>query len=131
MYGEDDNNHHHHDTTAATTAQQQQPTSQRDRNRMAATRCRAKTRAAIQRLEEDERALEERNNLLTAEVAALREHLLLHHNCNCVAIRQYLRNVARIIAQTGGRSVYWGDAAAEEWAAAPCDGESGGDESVH
>lgn len=80
--------------------------SKRARNRLAATKCRAKTKSAITKLEADERALSSRHELLTEEKAQLRdeiyvlkEMLLAHSGCNCILIREYLANTARSVVE--------------------------------
>lgn len=92
------------------------PAVQRERNRMAATKCRAKSKAAISKLEEDERAVtEERNNLyakkevLVDEVLSLRMELIRHGHCvGDNNIQNYLQNAARMIGDSGGRQMIWG-----------------------
>ena len=92
------------------------PAVQRERNRMAATKCRAKSKAAISKLEEDERAVtEERNNLfaqkevLVDEVLSLRMELIRHGNCvGDNNIQNYLQNAARTIGNSGGKNMIWG-----------------------
>ncbi|KAL1900542.1 hypothetical protein Sste5346_002265 [Sporothrix stenoceras] len=92
------------------------PAVQRERNRMAATKCRAKSKAAISKLEEDERAVtEERNNLyaqkevLVDEVLNLRMELIRHGHCvGDKNIQNYLQNAARMIGNSGGRQIIWG-----------------------
>lgn len=76
---------------------------QRERKRLAAYRCRLKTRAAAKRLEREEQAAAEERSQLEACVAQLREEvydlrstLLLHADCDCALIRQYLGNAARL-----------------------------------
>ncbi|ERS98847.1 uncharacterized protein SPSK_04336 [Sporothrix schenckii 1099-18] len=94
----------------------QPPIIQRERNRMAATKCRAKSKAAISKLEEDERAVtEERNNLfaqkevLVDEVLNLRMELIRHGHCvGDNNIQNYLQNAARMIGNSGGRHMIWG-----------------------
>jgi hypothetical protein len=78
-----------------------QANDQRARNRVAATKCRAKTKAAIEKLEADERDASSRREALTAyaailhdEIYRLRHELFRHNNCNCVLIQQYLRYMA-------------------------------------
>lgn len=92
------------------------PAVQRERNRMAATKCRAKSKAAISQLEEDERAVtEERNNLfaqkevLVDEVLNLRMELIRHGHCvGDNNIQNYLQNAARTIGNSGGKNMIWG-----------------------
>lgn len=78
--------------------------SQRQRNRVAATKCRAKSKVAIAELEATERAMSSQNMELSStvmhlreEVLALKNQLLLHGNCDCEHIQQYLTNAARNI----------------------------------
>lgn len=86
---------------------------QRERNRLAAYRCRLKTRAAAKRLEREEQSAAERRSQLEACVAQLRDEvydlrssLLLHADCDCVLIRQYLGNEARLaVLRSGGGEV--------------------------
>lgn len=92
------------------------PAVQRERNRVAATKCRAKTKEAISRLEEHEKAVSDRREYLSAEkaalmneVLALRLELLRHSKCPADAnIQNYLRNAAIMIGQTGGTHPIWG-----------------------
>lgn len=91
------------------------PSSKRARNRVAATKCRAKTKAAIAKLEADERMLSSRHELLTEEKAQLRDEiyvlkkmLLEHSGCNCVLIREYLANTARLVAEAPGDEAGFG-----------------------
>ncbi|CAK7199772.1 hypothetical protein SEUCBS139899_002455 [Sporothrix eucalyptigena] len=89
---------------------------QRERNRMAATKCRAKSKAAISKLEEDERAVTEEHNALFAqkvelvdEVLSLRMELIRHGHCvGDDNIQNYLNNAARMIGNSGGRNMIWG-----------------------
>ncbi|CAK7210387.1 hypothetical protein SBRCBS47491_000764 [Sporothrix bragantina] len=91
-------------------------TVQRERNRMAATKCRAKSKAAISKLEEDERAVTEEHNALFAqkvelvdEVLSLRMELIRHGHCvGDGNIQNYLNNAARMIGNSGGRNMIWG-----------------------
>ncbi|KAJ4415495.1 hypothetical protein N0V82_007297 [Gnomoniopsis sp. IMI 355080] len=80
--------------------------SQRLRSRGAAIKCREKTKAAMAQLEATERAASLEHMELSKTVADLREEvlalknqLLLHGNCNCDVIQQYLRNAARSIGE--------------------------------
>lgn len=80
---------------------------QRQRNRAAATKCRAKSKVAVAELEAMERAMSTEHMELSATVMDLREEvltlknqLLLHGNCNCEHIQQYLTNAARNIGVT-------------------------------
>jgi hypothetical protein len=76
---------------------------------VAATKCRLKTKAAIARLEVEERAASERNAALGGTLAGLREEalvlrsqLLMHSDCGCTLIQQYLANRARRLAASAG-----------------------------
>lgn len=88
------------------------PKDQKARNRQAATKCRLKTKAAITRLEEEEQAASERHAALADlaaglkdEVYMLRNQLLLHTNCQCTLIRQYLENTAKALASGINRPI--------------------------
>ncbi|KAJ4387482.1 hypothetical protein N0V93_008074 [Gnomoniopsis smithogilvyi] len=79
---------------------------QLQRNRRAAVKCREKTKAAMAQLEATERAVSLQHMELSktvadlrGEVLALKNQLLLHGNCDCDAIQQYLRNAARSIGE--------------------------------
>jgi hypothetical protein len=81
-------------------------TCQRERNRIAATKCRLKTKAATTQLTSDEHIVSQRHRLLVDQAASLREEvlhlknlLLQHAHCDCVLIQQYLMNSARIISK--------------------------------
>lgn len=74
---------------------------QRERNRTAATKCRAKTKVVEARLEATERTMWEENMQLSAQVAELRGQVLalknelLHHGyCDCELIQRYIRSEA-------------------------------------
>lgn len=74
---------------------------QRERNRTAATKCRAKTKVVEARLEATERTMWEENTQLTAQVVGLREEvlalkteLLRHGYCDCELIQRYIRSEA-------------------------------------
>lgn len=80
--------------------------SQRQRNRRAATKCREKTKAAVVQLEATEKAvslehmeLSKTVTELRGEVLALKNQLLLHGTCDCDVIQKYLRNAARSIGE--------------------------------
>lgn len=84
------------------------PRDQKSRNRVAATKCRLKTKAATTALEEEEKVESERNYVLSDMVARLKEEyfmlrnqLLMHTNCKCTLIHQYLEKQARSLAETG------------------------------
>ncbi|ROW08542.1 hypothetical protein VPNG_06193 [Cytospora leucostoma] len=94
--------------TASSSAQPRQAQDLRARNRRAATKCRAKAKAATAELEATEREMELKHQELSAqatslqdEVLALKNELLLHGNCDCEPIQQYLTNAAKNII--GGR----------------------------
>jgi hypothetical protein len=98
---------------------------QRERKRLAAYRCRLKTRAAAKRLEREEQAAAEHRSQLEAYVAQLREEvydlrstLLLHADCDCALIRQYLGNAARLAVLHTGSSDVIGDVVGEGGAGA-------------
>jgi hypothetical protein len=81
---------------------------QKSRNRVAATKCRLKTKAATTALEEEEKVESERNYVLSDMAARLREEyfilrnqLLMHTNCKCTLIHQYLEKQAKTLAETG------------------------------
>lgn len=76
------------------------------RNRVAATKCRLKTKATVERLETLEAAGAERNRALAAAAAGLRREvyelhnmLLLHVDCGCEMIQAYLVKRARALAE--------------------------------
>lgn len=82
--------------------------SQRQRSRQAATKCRQKTKAAIAQLEATERAmtlehmeLSKTVSELRREVLILKNELLLHSDCDCDFIQQYLKDAARSIGGGG------------------------------
>ncbi|KAK7747863.1 hypothetical protein SLS53_001113 [Cytospora paraplurivora] len=94
--------------SSSTSAQPRQTQDLRARNRRAATKCRAKAKAAVAELEATEREMESKHQQLSAqaarlqdEVLALKNELLLHGNCDCEPIQQYLTNAAKNII--GGR----------------------------
>jgi len=97
---------------------------QRERNRMAATKCRAKTKAAINQLEEDEREASDRRHTLSSEAAALRSDVLFlrnmvleHHSCACLDKQNYIRNASKLLGRSGGRNPIWGkDGSGGDWA---------------
>lgn len=93
--------------TAAADAQPPSPGSQRERNRTAATKCRAKTKAGVAQLEATERTMSAQNAELSAQVMdlrgqvlALKNELLRHGNCDCQIIQRYLTSEA---IRIGGR----------------------------
>lgn len=74
----------------------------RDRNRAAASRYRAKTQAAFAQLEVEEREVSERRQSLLAsasrlrdEVFQLKNELLRHADCDCPLIQGYLSHAAK------------------------------------
>ncbi len=102
------------------------PAVQRERNRVAATKCRAKSKATISKLEQDERLVSDRRDSLSAErsklmneVLRLRMELLSHGHCySDQNIQNYLRNAARMIGESGGGNPFWGpDGSGNSWAA--------------
>ncbi|CAN8105294.1 unnamed protein product [Discula destructiva] len=85
--------------------------SQRQRSRRAATKCREKTKKATAELEATEKAITAENLELTktvkdlrGEVLALKNQLLLHGNCDCDIIQRYLRKAAHAIGSAGSKS---------------------------
>ena len=104
---------------------QQPPAVQRERNRVAATKCRAKSKAAISKLEEEERLMSDQRQSLVAQKSALvdemlnlREQLLLHGSCESGGgfIKQYITNAAHTIADSGGKRLIWGsDGTGKAW----------------
>ncbi|KAK3384839.1 hypothetical protein B0H63DRAFT_448942 [Podospora didyma] len=80
------------------------PAGSRARNRIAANKCRAKTKANVSRLEEEEtHARSKQAELigtlteLKEEAYNLKEQLFKHVNCNCTMIQEYLHVSARRI----------------------------------
>ena len=78
---------------------------QRERNRAAASRCRQRERESAEWLEREGAAATERRDELAVQAARLRGEaselrgmLGLHVGCDCVLIRQYLRNTERVAA---------------------------------
>ncbi|KAH8747729.1 hypothetical protein F5883DRAFT_583369 [Diaporthe sp. PMI_573] len=74
------------------------------RNRIAATKCRAKTKAAMAELEATEKAMCTKHYQLSTAVMGLREEVLMlksellkHGNCDCKVIQQYLTNAAKSV----------------------------------
>lgn len=74
---------------------------ERERNRTAATKCRAKAKVVQARLEATERTMWEENTQLAAQVVGLREEvlalkteLLRHGYCDCELIQRYIRSEA-------------------------------------
>lgn len=82
-------------------AQSPRQGSQRERNRTAATKCRAKTKAEVALLEATERTISaQHSELLTqvmdlrGQVVALKNELLRHGNCDCEIIKRYITSEA-------------------------------------
>ncbi|ROW06771.1 hypothetical protein VMCG_04142 [Cytospora schulzeri] len=80
----------------------------RARNRTAATKCRAKAKAAATELETMERETESKHRKLSAqasslqnEVLELKNEVLMHGNCDSDVIQQYLSNAARRVIGGG------------------------------
>ncbi|KAK3313234.1 hypothetical protein B0H66DRAFT_443380, partial [Apodospora peruviana] len=74
------------------------------RNRVAATRCRAKTKVSVAKLEERDRAMSATRaelmgqvETLKQEVYTLKQELFKHVDCDCTDIRAYLKYTARRI----------------------------------
>ena len=70
-----------------------------ERNRVAASKCRQKKKEWTESLEDDERQQKALNSYLTRYVTQLKEELLFlkseclkHGDCDCVAIREHMRN---------------------------------------
>lgn len=83
------------------------PSQQRNRNRIAANKCRVKTKAAIAELEATEREESSKHKQLSmtlrslqADVFALKSQILLHGICGDKLIQNYLNESARSL--TGG-----------------------------
>ncbi|KAJ9129475.1 hypothetical protein NKR23_g12526 [Pleurostoma richardsiae] len=79
---------------------------QRARNRAAASKCRTKSRAAINQLEESHKAVSEKHDMLSVhhaqlqnEVLLLKMEILRHGECDCPLIREYIANTALLISQ--------------------------------
>ena len=88
---------------------------QRERNRKAANKSRAKTKASTGQLATDEREMADVRKSLSAEVTALRQEalrlrmlVLQHHGCACAELQAYIRNSAGVIGQSGGRASLFG-----------------------
>ncbi|ROV90996.1 hypothetical protein VSDG_07663 [Cytospora chrysosperma] len=78
---------------------------QRARNRVAANKFRKKSKAAVADLEAVERGLRAQHEQLSMmardlreEVLGLKNELLLHGNCDCAMIHQYLSHTARTLS---------------------------------
>ena len=86
------------------------------RNRVAASKCRQKKKEYINNLEERARELTSTRNHLMAyvaslkdEIIALKTEMLKHSDCNCVAIREYLRREASLLGEMAEMKDY------DEW----------------
>ena len=91
------------------------PLTQRERNRMAATKCRAKTKAATGRLALDQQTMADERDMLIVEADALRREalqlrmlVLQHHGCGCTDMQSYIRNSAHVVGESGGRAIIFG-----------------------
>ena len=80
--------------------------SHRERNRIAAHKCRQKNKLNIQALQEQERHLTEQNrflsehaHLLKNEVLGLRTEILNHGNCDDELIQNYIADTAKKLQQ--------------------------------
>jgi hypothetical protein len=79
------------------------PTRQhRERNRIAARKCRQKAKRSISELQERERELSQQNRMLVDHASSLREEILYlkneilrHSECNSSIIQDYITNAAR------------------------------------
>lgn len=76
--------------------------SHRERNRIAAHKCRQKNKQNVQSLQQQERVLAEQNKFLSAhvdhlknEVLGLRNEILNHGSCDCELIQNYIAETAR------------------------------------
>ncbi|RYP80658.1 hypothetical protein DL769_002340 [Monosporascus sp. CRB-8-3] len=74
----------------------------RERNRIAAHKCRQKNRQNVEELQQQERDLAQQNKYLNAhlnhlkdEVLGLRNEILNHGNCDCELIQNYIAETAR------------------------------------
>ncbi|KAI0012485.1 hypothetical protein F4779DRAFT_567730 [Xylariaceae sp. FL0662B] len=81
----------------------------RERNRVAASKCRKKQKRAQRELEARARGLSERyghlrahKSSLQAETIALKNALLQHGGCGCAPISEYLAQAARKFVRVGG-----------------------------
>ncbi|KAI1317616.1 hypothetical protein F5Y16DRAFT_392615 [Xylariaceae sp. FL0255] len=88
------------------TTEERSGLSKRDRNRIAAAKCRNKARRTAKQLQERERSLLEENTALSAEKIALRrqvvelkEELLQHGNCDDDMIQLHLWRSAAILGE--------------------------------
>ncbi|KAI0164396.1 hypothetical protein GGR52DRAFT_585717 [Hypoxylon sp. FL1284] len=103
-------------TTTITTSDES-GLDKRERNRMAASKCRKKQKRANSELQERARVMSEQHNCLVAHKAALesemldlKHQLLLHGACRCEPISDYLMQTARRFV----RGCDDGDAASEK-----------------
>ncbi|RYP46797.1 hypothetical protein DL768_007039 [Monosporascus sp. mg162] len=74
----------------------------RERNRIAAHKCRQKNRQNVEELQQQERELAQQNKYLNAhlnhlkdEVLVLRNEILNHGNCDCELIQNYIAETAK------------------------------------
>ncbi|RYP75968.1 hypothetical protein DL771_002040 [Monosporascus sp. 5C6A] len=74
----------------------------RERNRIAAHKCRQKNKQNVEELQQQERELAQQNKYLNAhlnhlkdEVLGLRNEILNHGNCDCELIQNYIAETAR------------------------------------
>lgn len=84
----------------------------REKNRLAASKCREKSKKFIDDLRIREQELRARNAKLTAEAAMvkkevleLKHELLCHGNCRCEIIQEYLASAAKNINRMSGGNV--------------------------
>ncbi|KAK7736196.1 hypothetical protein SLS53_007226 [Cytospora paraplurivora] len=100
-----------HPPPESSSTSESQLATQRARNRVAANKFRRKSKAAVAELETMERALAARHEQLSMMVQGLREEvlglkneLLMHGNCDCAMIHQYLSNTASRLSMGRGAS---------------------------
>ncbi|KAI0016240.1 hypothetical protein F4780DRAFT_783449 [Xylariomycetidae sp. FL0641] len=86
----------------SSSASSGQPLDPRERNRIAAHKCRRKQKDNVARLQQKERELAQQHDLLATHVGQLREEILLlkneilaHANCDCDSIQNYISQAAR------------------------------------
>lgn len=84
----------------------------REKNRLAAAKCRAKKKENIEGIEDTHRNLQAKNNflrreeqILRHELTTLRTHALEHQGCNCQDIRQYNFLQAREVTRRHQNSI--------------------------
>jgi hypothetical protein len=89
-------------TTTADCGETTQLKQHRDRNRIAARKCRQKAKQNTSKLQERERELNQQNRMLLSFAGSLREEILdlkneilRHSDCNCSVIQNYIANAAR------------------------------------